>query len=121
MRARTVASVFFVLFARVAPAQPADTALLVDPMRPLQTQPATAAVEQAAPTPRRHRLSAIRYEAAHRFAIIDGRHVAEGATLGSAKVLKILADEVVIGRDKEIHRLRLTPHVIKKPAVAGAR
>jgi hypothetical protein len=112
-----------ILVARVASAEtPGDAPPLVDPMRPLlMPSMAAAPADPSATAPIRHRLSAIRFEATHRFAIVDGTHVAEGDSLGSAKVLKILADEVVIGTDREIQRLRLTQHVIKKPAVAGAR
>lgn len=89
---------------------------LRDPMEPAGFATAPAALPPAANPLPEYRLQAIKIDTRFRTALINDHLVTEGTTLGEARVLKIRADEVVIGHHEQLLRLKLNPHAIKHPA-----
>lgn len=99
------------------PPQPASAAEGSDPMRPPSLQAGTK--RSGGTSASGYHLSSILIAAEHRSAIINGRNVALGDRIGSARVSAISATQVTlsIGGSKRV--LTLLPLSIKKPAEAS--
>lgn len=98
---------------------PAGALALDDPMRPaVVAAPAAPADATAAPL-REYVVQGIKIDGARRAALIDGRLVAEGASLGRERVLKIEPTAVVIGDGEGHRKIQFNVQDIKLPASAA--
>jgi MSHA biogenesis protein MshK len=79
---------------------PAQSWSLSDPTRP-------SAYQNTAVGKNNLRLESILFSASRRVAVINGKIVAEGDTIGRSKIIKISNDSVKINRDGQFKTLKL--------------
>jgi MSHA biogenesis protein MshK len=94
----------------LAVGQPAAGQELVDPTRP-PNSPAPGAQDGA---PAGTQLQSVLIAPGRRIAIINGKSVALGDTLGESKVVKITETEVVLQKGDETEVLKMFPGVDKQ-------
>ena len=96
---------------------PASAQELADPTRP-PNAPAPGAPDAA---PAGTQLQSVLIAPGRRRAIINGKSVALGESIGEAKVVKISETEVVLQKGDETEVLKLFPGVDKQPVKRASR
>lgn len=98
------------------PALMAET--LADPMRP-PTAGSSGTVHSSKKAVQYYHLSSILISPSHRSAIINGKRVSAGESVGRARVTEIRGNEVTLSIAGKTRTLTLIPLSIKKPVEAS--
>ena len=93
---------------------PARAENLPDPTRPLAVEPEALAAADAAAVRGGPVLQSVLISPGHKVAIISGETIKLGGMYGSAKVVKISEDGVVLNEGGSLQTLKLFPSVEKK-------
>jgi MSHA biogenesis protein MshK len=109
MKKRVFVWILAVLVLREA--LPAGAQAMSDPMRPQAIAPADDATAAASSS----RLQSILISPARKLAVIDGRTVLLGGSVGEATLIAIRESEVVLKKGDERETLKLNPAVQIKP------
>lgn len=90
------------------------SAPLADPTRPPPTPAPAVAPVSATTAPKGNRLTSVIIGPRGRVAVLDGHQVREGTMVGTARVVRIQRDAVVLQTGTTQERISLYPNVVRK-------